>query len=412
MSEQDYGEGFGSVSIEREFNGPKHFKMRMPDPKKNEESTELIARLLPAMHSYKDTKEWCFFYARHFGHAGVNASNPDRPRMRPFKCIERKRNKVVEHHCPKCDQIALKEAQLAKIIREILEKNPEIEEKKVRQSEQYKSDKRIKVLAEWLKNNNCDRKYWVNVMVQSGTKIEFGDLALGYKFVEKVLRPFLKELQEKKGIDAFHPQKGVWLRFVRTASSFNDIVDRVELVTDDVESNGETLQRARRAPMSPEQIKQALATCVDLSKDVVETISVDTMKALIASSGDPEETDRIWPPKKKAEQKPAPGKVNVDLTDLDAEAEEKVESKPAIEKKVEPEPEPAAEPASQEDDEEAAALRAYEEAKAKAAAKKAAAATQQKAPAAKKPAPTPVPEPAEPDNVDDFLAEFPPDENE
>lgn len=394
--------GFGNVNLDGNGQGYKFWQLH--EPEEGKDTYELILRLLPAMHSYKDTGEWNFYYGQHYGHVGVNASNPDKPRARPFGCIQKRDNKTkkVERQCPKCTQYdaydAKAKARAQELLAALQKKDPSITEKSDEFKKAKKEDVKYKALAAWLRSNNCDRKIWINAMDQAGN---FGVLKLSYKTFKDLLKPLLKKLRDQDKVDAFSPAEGRWLRFTRTGS--NPLVtDGVEVYSVEQEMTNAAGKKVKAkeeqaAPMTNEQIRKALKTCPDLAKDVVKFIDAATIQKLVDSSGDPEETDRIWPPteaKKDDEGEPEAEKVQAKPEPVQAK-------KPA----PAPDPEPAADDGQ--DDEMAELLRQQEEMQKRIAAAK-----------AKKPAAKAVAKQAEPtlggaDDVpsdpDTFLNEFQPE---
>jgi hypothetical protein len=396
--------GFGKANLNPQYDGPKYFKLRTPDPRKNETETSLVLRLLPSMHSYRDTGQWKFYYGQHYGYAGVNSRDPSKPRARPFGCIQKKnKQKEIVTSCPKCTQIAQFEAKKTARENELAKANGIGETKEERQTPEFyeakKGDKAYQALSAWLSKHNCDKKFWINAMDREGN---FGMLQLSYTTCEEKLMPLLNKLAsgEETGekVDAFDPAGGMWLKFSRTgkAPRVQDAVSVYEELVD--LGGGKKAKAAVAAPMTQEQIEKALKTCKDLKTDVVKFIDVETMQKLVDCSGDPEEVDSIWPPEPQknaapaSEAKKAEKAADEIVGDEDLSGEDN--TPPAG--KVETKTETKSEPAPAEDDEEAIALKAVEAARAKKAAKAAEAAKANGTSTLGKTV----------DNPDDFLSQF------
>lgn len=386
-------EGFGKASLENTFDGYKFFKLRTPDPKKNEEKTELILRILPSMKSYRDSGTWRFFYGQHYGYQGNNPRDPSKPRARPFGCIQKKnKDKSIKVHCPKCDQIEAKRKQYDARAEDLL-KSSGLDKDSREFKDLKQTDTKLKVLGEWLRKHNCDKKFWINVMSLNG---EFGVLQLSYKTSEDVLLPLLKELRDKEKVDALDPMGGVFLRFTRTGKN-PQVVDAVEVYTETVQVDGRTFKEYKSAKMTPQQIERALKVCPDLAKDVVKMISAETIQALVDCNGDPDVVDKIWPQESKKSETPATS--NLDSSDVpppddEPPAEDEVPAQQAA-PQAPPKTEPPAPPAPEVDEEELELER-------KLAAKRAAKA------AAKAPTASPAPGLGAPsvDNEAAFLEQF------
>jgi hypothetical protein len=283
--------GFGKANLDNTYEGFKYFKLRTPDQRKGEESTELVLRLLPAMHSYEDTSDWKFYYGQHYGYFGNNPRNPEKPRSRPFGCIQKKnKNKEIVISCPKCVEIEGVRALQKKREQEVEAAHPSAGDKELREIK--RADDKLAALGKWLSNHNCDKKFWINCMNMQN---EFGVLQLSYKTTQEILIPLLKKLRDEEKIDAFDATAGVWLKFTRTGVR-PSVTDRIEVFTETVDiGQGRKAKINKVAPLTDELIEKALKICPDLKTSVVKFIPVETIQALVDCSGDPDEVDRIWP---------------------------------------------------------------------------------------------------------------------
>lgn len=289
-------DAFGTASLDREYDGYKVFKLKVPDAKKQEDSTEFICRFLPPMKSLKDqSNAWKMFYGNHYGHYG-NGKSADKPRSRPFGCIERKdRNREIIVHCPKCDQMEVTRSKQKARESELKAANPSVADNERAMKDICRADSAYAAYNEWLKKHNCDKKWYINVMAQDGS---FGVLMVTYTTMKDVIEPKLKTWRDGKKIDVFHPFKGVWLKFTRTGVAPR-VTDSVELLMEEVDFNGEKLERPKVSVLTKEQIARALKICPDLAKDVVKFLPVDKMTALVESKGDLDKVDEIWDGPKK-----------------------------------------------------------------------------------------------------------------
>lgn len=345
------GNGFGKPKIKETFESFKYFKLRTPDAAKKETETELVVRLLPPMHSYEDTGKWRFFYANHYGYMGVNQQNPDKPRHRPFLCIQEKRkDRSIASPCPKCEQIEKVRNKLKRRDAVLLAELGIDDEKSKEFVTARRNDQESQQYVQWLRHHNCDKKWWINVMSKD---VEFGVLQINYTLCKTKLIPLMEKL-EKAGKDPFE----YYYRFTRSGKF--PVVDSVELLTEEKEFDGVTAAVPVKAPMTDEQVQSALRICPDLSKDVCYSIDFATIQELVNCDGSPTTVDSIWPPITKSE---------ADNDDVDLGSDD---SDVAVDK-----PEPVK------------------------ASKVVAPKTEKPAPKAQKPTPT---------NPEDFLAEF--DENQ
>lgn len=305
MSNTQPTNAFGKTNIDPVYDGPAYFKLKTPDAKKGETMTELVVRLLPSMKSYRDSGEWKFFYGQHYGYYGTNPRNPDKPRPRPFACIQKKNGKTKEivDHCPKCDQIEAQRKKYEEREQALLKAHPGIDPKvnKKEWREVKDADAKLKALSEWLRKHNCDKKFWMNVMSKDG---KFGVLQLSYKTTKDVLMPFLKKLRDEEKMDPFDPAGAPFLKFTRTGQK-PQVVDAVGLYQEKIEVEvGGKLKKLDETVMSTltdEQIARALKQCPDLKLEAVQFLAFEKIEQLVNSSGSAEEVDAIWgdPPAKK-----------------------------------------------------------------------------------------------------------------
>jgi hypothetical protein len=395
--------GFGKANIDTQYDGPQYFKMRTPDVRKGETETTMVLRLLPSMHSYRDSGQWKFYYGQHYGYAGVNSRDPSKPRARPFGCIQKKnKQKEILVACPKCTQMAQFEAKKEARESELAKEHGVGDSKEERNAKEFyeikKNDQKFQTFASWLSKHNCDKKFWINAMDRDG---KFGQLQLSYTTTEEKLMPLLRKLSsgEETGekVDAFDPGSGIWLKFTRSGKAPR-VIDTITVFEELVDlGGGKKAKVAQPAPMTQEQIEKALKTCKDLAKDVVKFIDAETIQRLVNCSGDPEEVDAIWPqeefkkaaPKSEVKQNVSDDSFNDDLTndetpgiDFKAKAEElrlaevKAQAAKAEAEALAVQQALAAKVVVEEDDEEAALMKQLAEAKARKAAKVAAEKTQ------------------------------------
>lgn len=254
----------------------KNWKLQTPDGAKGEVKTSFCCLIVPPMKSLADSGKWGVYHGQHFGYSGTDPRNPDKTKMRPFSCIEKSdfRTKMITVACAACDVITEK-----------------FEEKKRREAEyigqglnEAQVKERLDPLTQWLKRHNCDRKWHINVMNQQG---EFGVLQISHT-VKKMLDAKMDELRKaKRPVDPI--VDGVWFEFTRMGKF--PVQDAVEVMM--VENEDGSFNK-KIAPLTEEQAKKALEVCPDLAKDTVRFISGQQIAQIVASSGDPEEIDRIW----------------------------------------------------------------------------------------------------------------------
>lgn len=245
------------------------------------EDTALEFRILPPMKSLAESGTWRVYLGQHFGFKGVNPRDPTKTIHRTFKCVESRdfQTKAVLQPCPACEEIYAFRDRL--------------EAAEVKAKSEGKSEEEIKEIIgpfkKWLKEFNCDRKWYMNVKLMSG---QFAVLAISNKTM-KELKSKIDSLLKNQGIDSLDLDSGVWFRITRTGKGIQ-VDDSVEYIEEVFRmDNGRTGTTVKLAPMSEDEARAALAQCPDLSKFMTE-LTESQIKALVKCSGDPEEVDKIF----------------------------------------------------------------------------------------------------------------------
>lgn len=266
-----YGPGGGNGSYYKNFS--------VTTPKNHGETTDNIYRVLPPVKSLIESGKWAFFHPVHFGYRGLDRSDPSKTKVRTFRCVEEKnfKTQLITAECAECEAIKAKE-QLVK---------DRIEQGKASGKSAEQIDLLVAPLKAWLKDHNCDRKWYLNVMNDKG---EFGVLKLGTK-AKKQMEIKINELLSDPDdpIDPLDVDQGVWFNIKRSGKNFNDIQDTVEIVMD---RQGKVMTY-KNAALSADQVKAALEILPDLTT-VATYLARDQVGALVTGSGDAEEVDAIF----------------------------------------------------------------------------------------------------------------------
>jgi hypothetical protein len=338
-------------------------------------------RPLPPMSpTLKKKRDVGLYWKTHFGYKGIDERGKER--LRPFLCLEEKRDGRIVQDCPACTvRKSWEDKKLALIgrkkgIEEFAAKNKK-SAAELRKAIQPVIDE-LKEANDWLFDHGCDGKFRLPCVNRQG---KIGLFMMPFGALKK-FRERCRELSQKLGIDPCGI-KGVWFECTRTGMASRDSDDVQPVKIFDKEQQ---VERYEYHTLDNATLIAASEAIPDLG-DLMEKgrYSYAQIAALMDCSGDPEEVDQILGIKKAAEPsgddegtvdesavKPAP--VDDDAfgpSDTKSEA-----APPAKAKEPEPQPEPAktaqelkSDPAPAEDDEEAAAERALAAARARKAAK-------------------------------------------
>lgn len=236
-----------------------------------------VYRILPPMKSCAEEGAWYKYHGIHFGWVGTDPKDPTKTRQRPFRCVKKEgRNRVVEQDCPACDLIEQQRAAF--------------DEQKAQAIAAGKSEDEVKTicgpLEDWLKQYNLDFKCYMNAMTPTN---EFGDLKVNHKFHKKGIDALFAKMNEQK-IDPLDLGQGVWVEITKTTNDGNDAVD---VVNEPFVMEGRTFYRAKEAPLDEALANRALSECPDLN-EIGFPLTYEQVKAVVESSGEPEDIDRIF----------------------------------------------------------------------------------------------------------------------
>lgn len=348
-----------------------------------------IYRLLPPMKTGCPST-WARYVGVHYGYKGIDSRDPTKLRARPFVCIRETnfKTKMVIQECPECQNIERRKKELSfETARAQHEKMDGMVTKAL-----------LEPLKEWLKEHNCDRKWYINAKNQAG---KFGVLLIPHKGCKTALDEEIKSIIEQYGFDPLSCEKGVWFNFHRTGMDLSTSY-AIKPIQIPVEQNGKRYMELKIDEMSEAEQEAALEACPDLA-EVAKTITFEQIRALVEGSGDPHEVDAIMGASQsrgRGEQTPRPSYAP---QMMNGESDEPMGMAGTVSPASSPSPAPVAASVLAEEDEEAALMA------------KLAAARAKKAAAAAVPAPSAaqvVPAPAQPAGSavkmtnEDFLKQF------
>lgn len=309
------------------------FKLGHKDPKQR----TLVVRIAPPIGELSQSGIWARYIKQHFGYTikFTNRSGETKSVPMTFKCIEQTdRNNNVLQPCPECE--------------EIRRQKEELEKKTKRLEAEGKSKEEVKTathyLKAWLKDHNLDKKWH---LVAKNTAGQWGFLTISHS-AWKLLKgnpsaPGLIDNLVAKNIDPLSPDKGVWFRFVRNGTDFNEIRDIPEVEKETVTVNGETLERVKFDSFTQADLA-ALEKLPSLDS-LGRTLTFDQIKMLVTSGGDEETVRTVM-----NMPRPAAGGAKVATDDNDEpESDAASYSPPAAAASAPKTVEPA--PAAEEDDE-------------------------------------------------------------
>jgi hypothetical protein len=352
--------------------------------------------LPPLCETLKRRKDYGLYWKTHFGWKGIDENGKER--VRPFLCIEEKRDGRIVQSCSACNLRKQYEDEKNALftkkrsIEDFARKN---NKSRVDTAKALKpTEDRLKEVGDWLYGHGLDGKFRLPCINRQG---KIGLFLMPFGAMKK-FRERCRELNTKYGIDPCGV-KGVWFEATRNGKASRDSDDVQPVMMVNKEDGSSKLEMHI---LDRETVVAAKAALPDLGEMMEkQRITEAQIDALVNCSGDPEEVDRILNITKSAEPtgdgEPASSQNRVEDDDFGgaaagADAAAAFDSKPAEEpqsktgglegavarataKSKAEEEKTAQEQKSEapaEDDEEAALERALAAAKAKKAAKAAA----------------------------------------
>jgi len=236
---------------------------------KTEAERTLIVRIAPPLGALAQDGIWARFVKQHFGYVLPFVTSKGEKKYFPatFLCPENTdRNGNITTPCPECE--------------EIRRQNKKVEAKEAELKNLGKSDEEIAVavqpLKAWLKEHNVDKKW---NLVAKDTSGKWGFLTISYKAM-KLLREQIKDLVDK-GLDPLSGEKGVWWRFKRTGTAWNEITDTPAPETEELPDG--TIRR-KYDSLTSADIEQ-LSKLPSLSS-LGRALTYDQIQSIVTSMGD------------------------------------------------------------------------------------------------------------------------------
>ena len=267
---------FGKPSYDARGNDKKNFKKNF-----NIKDGDNIYRILPPFGSLASKGIWSVYYRLHWGYSIMNEDG--RLSMRPFQCPRRTNKNAktgeieVTVPCAACDEY---------------ERQKEIREQRLKELEAQNLSKGeisaiLEPLNKWLKRFNRSGAHYINVMNTDG---EFGRLAISHKMM-LALRAEIDTIRKNWSIDPLDIESGCWINFRRIpGNTLSDYTHKVEPVIELTSVPGvpHPVPMIKLAPLTPQQIQEAMEKAWDLKEEAHRTLSPQQIQRLVDAGGDPE----------------------------------------------------------------------------------------------------------------------------
>lgn len=250
-----------------------------------------VFRIAPPVKSLKTVGKWNVYDRLHYGYTVPNDQNPDKPRHKPFRCIEKKNRatSMVEQDCPECSLLKAKEDEVTAVVKEYIAKG-----KSPAEAEEY-----VKGARKLLREHNLDKKYYLLAKNLAG---EWGTLKLGYRAFTALQDARTKYMKENGGADPLDARNGVWFEFTRQGKG----LDTRYTATIAMESLGGGRFQMKSGALTQVDA-EALKKCPDLAKlNDNKSLTYDQILALVRSGGEPSMVAAVFNTPRRLEQSPAP----------------------------------------------------------------------------------------------------------
>jgi len=240
----------------------------------------LVVRIAPPVGPLAERGIWALYVKQHFGYSIPFTNRNGEVKKIPvtFRCLERQdRNGNITQRCPECDEINRQKEKLAAKEKELSAKGLSEDDIKAQTA----------FVRMWLKEHNLDRK-WNMVAKDNGSR--WGFLTISHACF-KLLKgneqaPGLIDTLIANGIDPLSPDKGLWIRFTRNGTAFNEIRDIPTVETESVTRDGETYERKKYDALTQADI-DAISKLPALDT-LGRELTFDAIKRIVDSGGDEE----------------------------------------------------------------------------------------------------------------------------
>jgi len=300
------------------------------------EDASTIIRLLPPMKSLKEAGKWGEYHKQHFGYEVRNQRDPSKTMPRPFMCLEEQdENRLTTVSCPECRRMEEQAQALKDDLATMTEKHKAsgipaaVAEKKAAEA--------CAERAKWVDGHRLDKKWYIPVMMEDGSFAIFRTPHAAFKAINKAR----KEMRDDNGgSDVFDIDAGAWLKITRTGTGLNTDYTATIVKEATVLANGKRATVVKPAPLSDEQLGQALALPdVKTSTQLIRRLTSDQVRVLAYGSGSPEEVEAVMnmagrpdapgpsPRPSPAQARPAPvavvSQVQASVVEEEEDADEK-----------------------------------------------------------------------------------------
>lgn len=239
-----------------------------------------IFRIAPSVKSLRASGQWRVFGAIHYGYTVPNDQNPDKPRHKPFVCIEKKNRAtgMLEQDCPECKLIETKTRELDEQKAKHMAAG-----KTEEQAEEY-----VKAARKHLReNHSLDRKWYVLAKNLNG---EWGVLKIPLKVMRTLVELDEKFKKDNVGTSIFNAKSGVWMNFSRTGKGFTTNYN-VEIATERLEGGSFRYKVGELTVVDQKEITK----CPDLANlNDNKRLTYDQIEALVRSAGDPAVVSQVF----------------------------------------------------------------------------------------------------------------------
>lgn len=250
-----------------------------------------VFRIAPPVKSLKNVGKWKIYDKLHYGYSAVNEQNPDKPKLKPFRCIEKKARGtgMIEQDCPECTLLKAREEEVKAVVDQYLAQGKSPAE----------AEEHVKGARKLLREHNLDKKWYVLAKNLAG---EWGTLKLGHRAMTALDDERAKFMKENGGLDPLDAKTGVWFEFARQGKGLETRY-AVKIAMESL--GGGRFQQKSGALTSVDA--EALKKCPDLAKlNDNKALSYDQILALVRSGGEPLVVAQVFNQARRTESSPAP----------------------------------------------------------------------------------------------------------
>lgn len=251
----------GTTRLKEGYTKKNYFYLKSEFDKGGVVGGQNIFRVLPPLFSLATEGKYYQYYSVH------KFATNTQGKMRPFVCIEDKdyKTKMIRQHCPVCDYLTEKTQQMD------MAKQKGVSDQQIRDFNEV-----------YIKPYQPERRYYLNVIDQSGQIGILGVPSKAFKALESLVKEYMQSNIDITGM------RGLFLNFVKDSKykGDNQVMYKVEVHREKINDPQQGLiERPKAHDLTPDLINRIKKEASDLSK-LFARLTPEEVGLILRANGD------------------------------------------------------------------------------------------------------------------------------